>query len=286
VILLKGLLKEVIDKMLPPCTWFGLVTLTQTGMHLWTIPIEIIYYFIIPIICLACKAASSRAISKAVFVIGLTVFSYLGCNYNLTELTQDEVNRYKYKGIVTSFKLTAFIFVSGSLIGILVHNMQENSVCNTLLKWNAVQLGISLLSMNQFARAYKTSMWKVGDDYLTFIHIPGFQWAIFLFLLIIGNSKWNPFVALLEKSLNLQKCGKYSFGIYLNHLIVIFLVDKWDHINWMSMPEKTVIVLFVVYLTGWLWYFVFEKNLIILANRFCEFLVKKSNKYQILVENI
>lgn len=261
--------------MLPECSCFGLVILTQTGNHLWTIPVEIIYYLIIPAVCLAFKSASRSPVSKAAFLSGLAILCYLGCHYNLTQLTLNEYKLYKYKSVLLHFKMSLFVFLSGSLIAFILHSTHSNKFCSTLLKRDLIQLAISVLSAIQFTQAYSISMRPKGDLYMSFLHIPGFQWALFLLLLLLSNSaKWNPFVAFLENSVNLQNFGKYSFGIYLNHYAVILPIAYSDlgkrYIQGLAFPEKISIVWFCVYLIGWAWYAVLEKRLIVLGNKVCE----------------
>lgn len=156
-------------------SWFGLVTLTHTGHHLWTIAIEIMYYFIIPAIRLAFKVASQRSTTKIGFMSVLTVLCYLGCNYNLTRVDLKEYHDYRYSAVLTCFKLSFFVFLSGSLIALLLHSIHMDRTLSAMLKQNKVQLAISILSHIQFTRAYKISMWPQGDKVMIYMHVPGFE---------------------------------------------------------------------------------------------------------------
>lgn len=134
---------------------------------------------------------------------------------------------------------------------------------------------ISLFSIIQFCRAYAYTMWPEGERFLTFIHMPGFQWALFLLLLLLNSAEWNVFVAYLEKDSNLQTMGKYSYGMYLLHHIGIYLVSKTSMgrslINErLQVPEKLVMIVSFVYFLGWLWYIFLEKPIIVWANKACE----------------
>lgn len=258
-------------------SWFGLVTLTQTGAHLWSIPVEIIYYFIIPVICLSFKLASQRSDTKIIFLSLLTALCYMGCNYNLTQMT-NQLNSDRYTDTAIAFRISFFVFVSGSLVGFLLHSVHSNQILNEILKRNLVQIAISALSVIQFKRAYVCSNWSEGEEYMTILHVPGFQWAILLLLLLLNNSaKFNPLVAFFVNSVNLQNFGKFSFGTYLNHFIVIFFFKYTDFkiFDYKGFPEKLVMVVFLVYLVGWAWYVTLEKRMITVANKLCERLVDK-----------
>jgi len=63
-------------------SFLKLVLLDQTmgGSHLWTIPIEINYYFIIPVICLIMFSCSKRAF------LGLTLGAGLFLSWNLSRI--------------------------------------------------------------------------------------------------------------------------------------------------------------------------------------------------------
>lgn len=258
-------------------------------MQLWTIPVEIIYYFFIPIICLCFKLASCRSDLKAVFLVALSILCYAGCNYNILgmdEATYAQNPNYN-RNIRTCFMLTVFVFVTGSLIGFLLHSIQQVASIQKFLDWKYIQLLISLLSIVQFCQAYKYSMWPKGEVWLSSMHIPGFQWGVFLFLLLLNSSKWNLFVAYLENDSNLQVFGKYSFGVYLNHYVAIYLISKPSSpLSWINkqyeVPEKLAMILFLMYCVGWLWYSLLEKPLIILANELCKRLENKFNSYQLL----
>lgn len=278
-------MKLVIDPFIP-VSWFDLVTLTRTGGHLWSIPVEILYYFIIPFICLAFKLSSQRSATKALFLSLLTVICYMGCNYNVLKMTSAESGG-KYSSILTAFRLSVFVFLSGSLIGLLIHSVHSSQMLSAVIKRNPVQMAISVLSIIQFKRAYVISMWPEGEGYMTYIHVPGFQWAILLLLLLLNNAaKFNPFIAFLVNSVNLQNFGKFSFGTYLNHFVVInfFKVTDFKIFDYKEFPERLVLVVFLVYLVGWAWYVILEKRMIIVANKLCDRLVDKSNKYKAIVD--
>ena len=271
-----GWIKGVIGSQFP-ADWFTLITLgNQTGTHLWSIAVEIKYYFAIPVICLAFRIASKKLILKGAFLISLTTLCYYGCNYNLTRIGSEYNGSTRYTDGSLIVRITIFVFLSGTTVGLLIHSIQKSSQLNYLLKLNTTQIVLSVMSMYQFTRGLTYSIWPgtaSNEEYMTYIHMPGFQWAIFMFLLLLSSSRWNPFVAFLENSVNLQKFGKYSFGIYLLHLIAIEDIKSNPHLKFVKdmtfMPMKLVILFVCIYNIGWLWYVLIEKNMIILASRLC-----------------
>lgn len=191
------------------------------------------------------------------------------------------------RNITVNFKMTIFVFLTGSMMGFLLHTMEQVEFLNKSLKRVPFQIMISVLSIVQFWRAHTVSMEPPPKEHwVTYIHLPGFQWALFLFLLLLSSPKWNPFVAFLEKSLILCDFGKYSFGIYLHHywlILVFYHTDLGKSIiaqGRFGLEGKIVLVVFIIYLIGRLWYFSLEKPLMILANKGCERLETKWNDYK------
>lgn len=287
-------MKIVASNQLPPRSWFGLITLSETGMHLWTIPIEVTYYFFIPVICILFKLASQVPFLKGLFLTTLSLLCYVGCNYNIIGMTKElyEANN-RSRVIFTCFRLTIFVFLTGSLIGFLLHSIRNSAFLNNVLKWKSIQLILSILSIVQFCRAYACTMWPQGEPFMNFIHMPGFQWALFLLLLLLNSAKWNMFVFFFENDRNLQMLGKYSFGMYLNHHIGIYMISKTksgaSYINdRFGVPEKLVMIVCFLYPVGWLWYILLEKPMIVWANKACGRIesFQASTKIQIQSETI
>ena len=129
-------------------------------MHLWTIPIEIIYYFIIPLMCLAYKSASAiHPAAQAAFLTLLGLLTHHGCNHNLLQMReQDYATIFQgRRHIAVNFQLAVFVFVAGTWIALALHAVNGAPLLRSILKRLEVQLILGCLSLVQFGRAYQVT---------------------------------------------------------------------------------------------------------------------------------
>ncbi len=267
--------------MLPShANWFQLITLQRTGRHLWTIPPEICYYLIIPVICLVFNAVSYNDVKHSRKFLFLSVHSIcctLGCNFNIqhipdTDLKDDSTTlQGMHTSPQTGFRLSVFVFLTGSLLAFVFHTMLSLEHAKRLLEHRTVQWILEIGSVLALFAAYHTSVYDTQINY-SVLSKAGFRWAIVLFLLLISSSQ-NRLKNFLENSSFLASCGKYSFGIYLLHLAFIFFATYCESLKILrrlSEPEYEFVFIAVCFFLGKLWYQLLEKRMIDLANRICK----------------
>jgi len=267
--------------MLPShANWFQLITLQRTGRHLWTIPPEICYYLIIPVICLVFNAISYndvKHLKKFLFLSVHSIFCTLGCNYNIQNIPdadlKDDLTRLQgmHTSLQTGFSLSVFVFLTGSLLAFLLHTMLSLEPAKKLLEHRVVQWLLEISSFFALFTAYHASVYDTRINY-GILSKAGFKWAIFLFLLLISSSQ-NRLKHFLENSSFLASCGKYSFGIYLLHLAFIFFATYCESLKMLrrlSEPEFEFVFIVVCFFLGKVWFELLERRMIDLANRICK----------------
>ena len=263
------------DMMLPAwASWYEILSLTKSGRHLWTISIEIYYYFIIPIFCTIFIRFKLRKSEHKIRILILLIFlCYCGSYYNLFNLSDEIIGKEMYILISTNMKLAFFVFLSGSVLGLIYHVIEnEETFVESMMKNIFLQKMLNFISILWCLYAYRKSIYY--DGHYKLLSGPGFLWAIFLFILLLSNSEQNVLKKYLENNAILKKFGKFSFGVYLLHPLVIFIFSDTDFIlkfirSNMRSPEVYGAILFISYLLGYLWFLLVEEPLIKRANKIC-----------------
>ena len=279
------------DHMLPAwASWFEIITLCKSGRHLWTISIEIYYYFCIPIFCmLVVRFNSLKKQYKIQILFLFVVTSYVGSFYNLFSVSDEIIVKEMYIVISTNFKLSFFVFLSGSVLGLIYHAIENNGRGIEPIMENIIlQRLLNLTSILWCLYAYRKSIYNGG--HYKILSAPGFLWAVFLIILLLSDSEKNFIKKYLEKSSVLKSFGKFSFGVYILHPLVIFIFLKTDFIltfvrSNLRSPELYVIILFISYLLGYLWYHFLEEPMINKANKICRNLTSYLNKFESQIVN-
>ena len=104
-------------------SFYNLITFTNLGSnHLWTIPVEVYYYFIIPFICLSVDAVFKRLhtnFQRLAYTIFLVLITVVAINVNLFSLTVSQIQKGFYLETDTNMKVTFFVFVEGSILAVV-----------------------------------------------------------------------------------------------------------------------------------------------------------------------
>ena len=259
-------------------SFYNLITFTKLGSnHLWTIPVEVYYYFIIPFICLGVDAVLKRLqnnFQRLAFTSFLVLATIFAINRNLFSLTESQIQKGFYLDTNINMKVTFFVFVEGSLLAVVYlyfekylsesHKFIQNS--------KVAQHLLNLITLAWFVYCYKQSPLFVqkSRDFDSFSK-PGLMWSIFLLLNLMSSSSFNYVKFFLETSEALLNCGKYSFGMYLLHPIAILVFFENSKLkNSCTTCELFGLILLMAYFFGFLWFHLVEKQMIKLADICCE----------------
>lgn len=244
----------------PYSTWTELVTLQAVGPnHLWTVPIEIKYYFVIPLVCI--------------------VFHYFKNNWHyliayssvLTYIAYQTVFYYEAKDVYlpTANKLYPRfpVFFSGSLVAYLYFNYEKhsNDMLRKIMLLKPVKFILTLIPffMALYAGKYYSVYLTPGTDmYKDSIH-PGVEFSILLFIMLISAP--SNFTRIFGDSFVLKMYGKYSFGVYLFHPTCILVKNFFES---KQQCEFVPVILLTSLLAGYLFYFLIENPAMKLGNHF------------------
>ena len=120
---------------------------------------------------------------------------------------------------------------------------------------------IIIFGVRHFTPYYNKRLSRVKHTFVC-----GICWSSFIILLLLGT---NNFVSrFLSESKLLRYCGKFSFGIYLLHPMVLLC---FENVRLTTYFELVFIISFCSFITGFLFYYLVENNLM----KMSEFLIKK-----------
>ncbi|MGP2884512.1 acyltransferase family protein [Serratia marcescens] len=198
---------------------FNIVTMQDGFAHLWTIPVEFKFYFILPILFLVFNFTNDKFGLIGVITITLLliislqfVFPYWGVKEN---------------SIVTSWYIPCFAF---GVLASFVIKKEKCFIPRTMLillgltPLLAIAITIPAIQHFIFGSQIKTPL---GDKY---IYI-GFLWAVFICITFNTQSIISEFLS----SKMMSFLGRNSFSIYLFHWYVLTEISniKPESITWM-----------------------------------------------------
>ncbi len=248
-------------------SWQDMVLLKSSGSsHLWTVPPEIHYYFVIPVICLPCLFYFKYT---ALFVL-LALFS-ANWKWQMNKFADKCIG---FWDVTCNIYICVPIFLEGNALGILTLylNRYFTQIFNLhkIISYLVDFLCYILIAIGIIYNEYLKSWPIVSKSNLPG---PSLVWLSVLFCMII--SKTNKFkIYFLEKNAFLAFIGKISFGVYLFHpmsiQIVVFFKEK--HSNISNMLDLSILHASICFFISWLFYILVEKNMIKLATHICKLL--------------
>jgi peptidoglycan/LPS O-acetylase OafA/YrhL len=250
-------------------------TLGSLGLnHLWTIPCEIKYYFLIPVICLMSTKAGKNWhllwFSFTYLIFYLEVKNPFGINKDDFDL------RRGYQ-----LKIRFSVFFIGSLVAILYFKVKSDVIKQPMLFGNStvqnlfdnIGLILFILQFKFFSLALNSDLayYDKNTCLYKYTFIAGLYQSVLLwFLLFVSKTSQ---CAQLYGSWYFQKCGIYSFGIYLFHPMVIEMLNRANSssfsINFKLVTQPMFLVVCLTYFVGLAWFYGFERFMTSLANRLC-----------------
>ncbi|MGT3214978.1 acyltransferase family protein [Yersinia enterocolitica] len=226
--------------------------------HLWTIPVEFKFYFLLPFFTFA-----SIYISNKFGAINFIVISMI-----FIIIHQSFFPFFKLEGN----SIGMMWYVPSFLFGIIAAVLYSNKIINfSLLKSDLIVTSIVVLivlSSPGIRHAILGTEMK-RDLQQQFIPI-SLLWAVFLLLLIEGKGVWGKLIS----SPALRKLGHWSFSIYLFHwLIYLKMADVFLN-NYYAM----IVSFFASIVVGAAFYSIFEVNIEKLRHRVMSTLTIKASE--------
>jgi len=269
--------------------WSKLVTLTfNMGdfNHLWTIPIEINYYFFIPIISMT-YLALYRTNRRVLYVL-LIVFvfmAYRHLNHNLLF----HFPRNPFVLNLNDFRAPTFsVFLCGSLLAFLYltyeKDLSETKLCKKIISSRVFQMLLNLVSISMIIYCFRSEYLSNnhgGEGNYIYWYKAGFYWSITLFLLLLSTNEYSYGRMFFNINL-MKKFGIYSYGIYLWHPTAIKFADRikleYKLIHFKNAYEYFLLIVFLAFSLGYLFFVVIENNMIRIANHLCKSSYLRSHK--------
>jgi peptidoglycan/LPS O-acetylase OafA/YrhL len=259
-------------------TLFNMISLESVGNnHLWTIAPECKYYFFIPFISYCAIAFGKYWLHAWLITAVLMCFNEFYLNiFSLNENDFALENAYKLKSRFA-------IFYSGSLVAIIYFKLGKNfeNLKNNFLFKKIINVLLIFLFM--FAIRFFSEFWSIEN--IPFISISyinrGFFWSFTVLLMLLGAP--NYFTNIFSENNFLKYCGKFSFGMYLFHPMCMLIIKSYTHTK--SVIEQLILVVFLSFFVGYLFFLLIENNLMLFANVICKkleafkYFTKKSNTF-------
>jgi len=198
-----------------------MVTLKESGpTQLWSIPPEIKYYFLLPILCL--PAALQRfKISCLVIIVLLIAINLINMRINLFGVKTVPKDFPLWCDQKENFKFCLQYFLNGSLIAFSLFYLENYFKSFFEIRFKDFFTNILSICLIVAGIHYDNSKCLINTCYDSLFqpHYPisNLIWSLALFMMFISKENTNIAKKMLEKSSYLQEAGKLSFGIYLWH---------------------------------------------------------------------
>ena len=232
--------------------------------YLWTIPVEIAYYFFIPFISYLFnifKMNYKQSLLIHLIIMLLQIFMIL-----------IGFEHYKKSQLMVHFP----VFLAGSSVAILYKSITDSTIINQINDNKIMTYSISIICFVWFVIGSRLHVWFQLNIY----HFCIF-WSTHMLLMLISSPN-NYFTLFLEKFSLLKAIGKYSFGFYLFHGLSmgLFRIEyDWLKQGWLdNLIIKAIILNGHALLFGYLFFNLVENNCINIASRINAYLYNSLNK--------
>lgn len=200
--------------------WWEMITLKNVGFNqLWTIPPEIKYYFLIPIMCM--PSALPKFNKSCLIMIAILIsINLINMRINLFDVKYDPNNNaFLWSNNDENFKFCLQYFLNGSLMAFGLFYLENYLSDSILVILNFKGILINIISLWLFIVALYFDdrecavNWCFNKNTWFKPHYPiaNLIWSLQIFVLLISSEK-SYLKNLLEQSYCLQEAGKLSYG--------------------------------------------------------------------------
>ena len=218
--------------------------------HLWTVPVEIKYYFVIPIFTFITFALQRFWI---IWLSSIIIIVYFTQQYNFLSLKCDYVVNL-YDG---SLHRLFLVFLIGSVVAVLYFKITEKNY-SKLWFLEKLKYCIGYVCFAMFFYGCKQSSIYYDNHSYSCQFTYAIYWVTFMVLLLLLEEN-SYFLEFMNLSI-LKGFGKYSFGIYLLHYYGLMSVHYLTSKTLMNSSgyEKIIFTATVCYGFGFIFYHLVE----------------------------
>lgn len=240
---------------------FQMIILGNTGLnHLWTIPVEIRYYFFIPVFCLV--AHHLCILFQWIFLLLCVIWTIYDQLFNFFGLSVKQL-KWDYEG--NNYLYIHFsVFFLGSQVALGYFLIRKSESAINFFKIYIVQFSLDYISL-LITLIGLNKLWMVYYDSFNFRSKPTIYWASALLLTLVSNP--NSLSNFFGSSWILKTVGKYSFSFYLLHTSIGY----WFSFIYLPLSPIWIISIYLglTYIISFFTFYLIENPLIKIANYLC-----------------
>lgn len=243
-------------------SWYDLVTLNSPGKnHLWTVPIEIKYYYFIPIFCFVCYLFKRFWYVYIFISVALVTYLYS----KVISYQPDDVDTNTSNKLIPRFPM----FFCGSIVAVLYYHFEkaDNTILKKIIFSRIIQFLIFLITLplGMYGFRFLCTYFNKNLEFYEAGSTPSVYFSGFLFLMLIGAP--NPFTQVFSRNYILEFYGKYSFGVYLLHPWCL-LVKTYQEFNYVTQTELVFVTLLLSGFAGFVFFYLIENPCMKIGNMF------------------
>ena len=206
---------------------------------LWTMPVEIRFYFLIPFISfLFSRIYTHKIICWLLHIFNLSFLILIRKRKLFSIGTDEEISR---------FELYIPVFMIGSTLALIYANLETTKWIEILDKYKIYNYLLTIPCVIFFIYLCRYEAWYenqiVRDD--AYLYSAGISGLLF-FMLIAPSNFFNQF---MSKSIILNLFGKFSFGTYLFHMnVILYMINKQFNKRFPISTDYAVVMLTLLHL--------------------------------------
>ena len=248
-------------------SWWSMISLQDTARsHMWTIAPETKYYACIPVFAYTSSLITNSKKRIAWYLFLLAVIAHMEGFFRPFGFNQIDSYRHNDWELLTRFTT----FFMGSILAILVHDLKKSPKFKEATENQAFRATLGLVSLGVYIKGmilFSPAITPTTLSVQRLFFYSSAYWTVFLLILICGAP--NFFTDLFTSTF-LKLTGKFSFGIYLYHMMCIKIVILYFKETARLQTEMIVYVVGMSFVAGCAFYYLLENNFINVAHRICQ----------------